>query len=706
MNMEGNHSKLRSYEIIYILLLPIAISFIYEIQLYGNPDGYLDPWLYFGYINNFKDLNERYGLPYYSVRFGLLFPHMLFAKIFGPINGFLTVIYSMYLLAGLPLYLVFRKYYSTSSAVLAYTILVSSVWFSKTIHWTYPDATAVPYLIASTSLIMLNSKYKKSANLLIGIFVGMALNSNFFTIAIAGLSGSVYLIFKYDKLFASLKSDFPWILLGLALVFSTGGVGYYLCCNTFDYFSPTISMIRWSNNVGGVDYKAPLSSLLKLNYIYLPPFTILLLLIQASLFNSTRIRVLYAVTSYLILTVLFFIWYEVFKRGAIIETHYYFSYLQIPLIFCIPLLVINFARETISTNLMLSIATVIFLVVPLISMDVNSVQYLLWSAFALTLILIFLVPKFKYIIPVVIVTFALFIHLVWIAPLYLDIIVQGVTYGDKSVGSSRYRLGLKFIESMPKHSDTNKPIYFWYKNDDSIANSLQSTYLWGYSRIMDSSADTSGLPSVKGMNQDLLKNEISLILFDRDPDAVKLGLAELDKLRLKYSVSNTREICEMDICYTIAVLDANGLMSNMEYDWKNGILEPTNYTVSWKEADTGVEIVHSDSIITINTKGLAWNYAAIGEITLAEHPSDVKGMIRLVVTVHGASAGIGVTDSNVSNFISRVELTPNMVNQEIFLEIENINQIKNIVISDWDKDLTTNVQITELEIRAASGIIR
>ena len=122
-------------EAAYVALLPVALFLAYEVSPI-NQAGFLDPWLYTGFINNFEDLVARYGLTYYSVRFGLIFPHYILAQVFGPVAGYLTFCYLMYLLAGVPLYLLFRKSYSLEAATFAYALLVSSAWFARTVLWT------------------------------------------------------------------------------------------------------------------------------------------------------------------------------------------------------------------------------------------------------------------------------------------------------------------------------------------------------------------------------------------------------------------------------------------------------------------------------------------------------------------------------------------------------------------------------------------
>ena len=59
-----NEATTRYLEIVYVLFLPVAAWYLYQFSVFNNPSGFFDPWVYFGYVHNFHDLIERYGLPY------------------------------------------------------------------------------------------------------------------------------------------------------------------------------------------------------------------------------------------------------------------------------------------------------------------------------------------------------------------------------------------------------------------------------------------------------------------------------------------------------------------------------------------------------------------------------------------------------------------------------------------------------------------
>ena len=130
-------SAAHALEVALLLLLPVALFFAYRVSPI-NQVGFLDPWVYWGYIHNFEDLYARYGLTYYSVRFGLIFPSWLLQAVLGPIPGYYAFCYAMYLVAGVPLYLLVRCRYSVAAAVSAYTLVVTSLWLREPFYGHIP----------------------------------------------------------------------------------------------------------------------------------------------------------------------------------------------------------------------------------------------------------------------------------------------------------------------------------------------------------------------------------------------------------------------------------------------------------------------------------------------------------------------------------------------------------------------------------------
>jgi hypothetical protein len=272
-------------------------------------------------------------------------------------------------------------------------------------------------------------------------------------------------------------------------------------------------------------------------------------------------------------------------------------------------------------------------------------------------------------------------------------------YGmTNNAGLSRYSLGLKFIEVIPKYKDDPRPVYFWYSNADKLANSLQSTYLWGYSRLMDSKPETAGLPFLTGVNVELLRQSSSLVLFDRDKKIVDQGIQELHGLGIRFAVNKTREICEKEICYTIAILNVSADNQKFERFWKEG--RQLNGALDWGQPANGAKIDREGTTTTVTTPSKAWNYGAVASIVFSEPRSAAHGLVRILVSVKDANAGLGFTGTDTSNFIKRVEIQPIKEAQEVYVEFDNIGELHHLVIHAWDRNKSAKVQILDFSVRS------
>ena len=484
-------------------------------------------------------------------------------------------------------------------------------------------------------------------------------------------------------------------------------MGYHLCCGHPNYFTSTLDIVKWSHSGQGAVYQIPLMDLLKVNNIYLPLFLVVFMYVLSKQEKKPD-HLLSACTYYLVAVITFEVWYRVAIPSALLEMFYYFSFFLVSCIGCLALVPIMLARAGNSEARLLNLALATFLLPPLLIVYVYPVSmdhvpaYWVVLSFAFTLLLFLLTIKFKQVTPFVIVLFVLSTQVSLLSTVNLGVPFYAQMYNASGdVNLSKYRLGLKFIETMPKFKEEGRPIYFWYSNADKLANSLQSTYLWGYSRFFDSAKETKGLPSLKGANVELLQKQekSSLVLFDRDKRNVNQGIEELRRVGLSFSIKKTQEICEQPICYTIVVLDVNGsLPLNTKQDWNEGKGRRLGIVLDWRHAEAGTSVEWDGAIVSVVTPPKAWNYGAVAPMVFSEQPPAEHGVIRILVSVREGRAGLGFTGRNISNFIKRVEVLPKNEPQELFFEIDNLGELHNFVIQTSDRDKSARVRVLELEL--------
>jgi hypothetical protein len=488
-------------------------------------------------------------------------------------------------------------------------------------------------------------------------------------------------------------------------------IGYSICCQQFNFLNSTLDMVKWSVDGHGHVYQAPTSTLAKLKHLYLVPFLIVSTFVVARKAVFPHRSMCFAAMSYLGITIVFYVSYMFSTRTALLELFFYFSFLLVPSILCMIFIPVILARSSASEFQQLNFALVLVLLLPLViaygfpdGLDRISI-YWIWLGFAFTLILVLLATSFKEFSAYAILCFSLVIQISILSGVSWSSASDGIPvyarmYGMvDDVGMSRYRLGLKFIEAVPKFNQEYRPVYFWYSNADKLAHSLQSTYLWGYSRLMDSNQGTPGLPFSNGVNIESLHKRSSLVLFDREKRIVNQGIEELRSLGIRFAVKKFHEICERETCYTIAFVDVKGGNEKIERDWNAGAYRELGIVVNWNPPGIGAQIAYEGPITVVSTPAKAWNYAAVATVKFSEPLTAGRGLVRVIVIVKDAAAGLGFLGSDESRFIKNVDVHPSTEPQELYFEIDNLSELKNFVVQSWNRNRSARVQILEFAIR-------
>jgi len=95
----------------------------------------------------------------------------------------------------------------------------------------------------------------------------------------------------------------------------------------------------------------------------------------------------------------------------------------------------------------------------------------------------------------------------------------------------------------------------------------------------------------------------------------------------------------------------------------------------------------------------AWYYRATPSIKYLEQTQGMHGVIRILVSVKGARAGLGFLGEDQSYFLKRIQIKPKEEPQEVFFEFENLADLKRFVIQTWNQDKSAKVRILEFSIR-------
>lgn len=171
--------------LILVLLLPFVIL-LYDQRWIITFPSYFDPWYSIGY---FLDLpGTLHVLPHYYVsdRLAYWIPGALTYAVLPPLLANYVLRLSYFLLATVSLYLAVSRTLGRKTAFVA-AFLLSGYWhFHREMGWNYVDGAGIAYLLAALAALAVaaESRWRRSLILLAGVWFGAAVNTNLFLAAL------------------------------------------------------------------------------------------------------------------------------------------------------------------------------------------------------------------------------------------------------------------------------------------------------------------------------------------------------------------------------------------------------------------------------------------------------------------------------------------------------------------------------------------
>ena len=119
----------------------------------------------------------------------------------------------------------------------------------------------------------------------------------------------------------------------------------------------------------------------------------------------------------------------------------------------------------------------------------------------------------------------------------------------KNIERDVYRVALQFMHVVPKLSERHGVIKFWYNNriGNSI-NSVQSTHLWGYSKLNTNPPEDPGLPHLGEFQLRLLRDpQVHFVgLLGESEEEISQGMAALTQQAIEFKTSDHRVLASGD----------------------------------------------------------------------------------------------------------------------------------------------------------------
>jgi hypothetical protein len=147
-------------DIIILLLVPVFLCLVIPDWIFTQV-GYIDPYIYLGYIRNFSHhviaFGGNYGT-YYGSRLPFIIPGYICYKVFPPLLANYVFHLGFYYLALFSLYFILRIAVNRRAALLSAVFMGFYPYFLAAVGWDYIDGAGIAYFLLTALLLTLAAK--------------------------------------------------------------------------------------------------------------------------------------------------------------------------------------------------------------------------------------------------------------------------------------------------------------------------------------------------------------------------------------------------------------------------------------------------------------------------------------------------------------------------------------------------------------------
>ncbi|MGA3017206.1 MAG: carbohydrate binding domain-containing protein [Bryobacteraceae bacterium] len=491
-------------------------------------------------------------MTYYGVRFGLILPARLLTAIFGPEIGYFVLRYLLSLVFGVPLYAVCKRYLSTAVAVVVYAIAVGTPYFARALLWDHPDASGVPFLTAGICLFLLDRPRSSLRSFLAGCCAAMAVHSNVFTLALFGIFVLTYsgccLLDGQGRI--GVLRQIVLAAFGAVLVTFAGALYYGFTVGHFDIFSVTISTVVSLSRGGLLVWRVPGAAWTLIQYhVFIPVWLAVCGLIIVG-FRRPPFFASVVMCYGLGITAFYYV-HQFLLDGDTLQLYYYFSYAA-PAVFLMLALLFQYFYDRAAKPPAVFVGVVLVVVfIPLLALSYGA-AYTRFVHFEL-----FAVPAFAVWVLIAMMRLAggkAFRRVLGVVGIVLiaasfDLGFAGYGYMIQNRAAADtaevdvYRVALQFIKAMPEFSGDAGDLLFLYDNRHQSLDSIQSTYLWGYSSVKYDRGAGPGHPSLEPAEVARLKQTALYVgLIGESADEVEFEAQDLRSHNIPFRQLDQRTI--------------------------------------------------------------------------------------------------------------------------------------------------------------------
>jgi hypothetical protein len=694
-----------------------------------NQAGWLDPFIYTGYINDYAQLMERYGTTYYGNRSAFIFIGMLAQKSFGLIPGYLVSKLFYVLIATAAAYGIGRSWYGTSVGTFAAIWLCFSPWFVRAVAWDYVDGAAVAYLIVAIYFLLHPGRHPWLAHVAAGVALGLASGCNYFAITVALAFAPCWIIWNVRAgwtecvvraAFCVLAFTAVWLVLTLVQYALSPNLGFFREMGTLAIGA------RLMAGEGAAWFK-PLLPHISSGHLYtlLPLLLFVALLLRRIATGRTPSQAYPMLLAMVFLgsMIAFFLFLHFRQNLGALTVSFYFSYMIPAVLLALIALLGECAactRKSPRHGLLLGGA---FLVLvswsgfPVFGRLIESISPADYAALALICLISLVVSRRCAILSLSACTaLALGASLVFYHPTPEKAVFSGgpealsplaadqrmpiprslysalhdrqwarLEY-DVYAGSVRL---LNIVGTML--APNNGPVGFWYADTPShtLLNSIQSTYLWGYSRLLHF-GDMMTLSAIDANALTRLANFRYLVLLGIKPGEVETGLRLLHAAGVD-TIEIRRENIEGGL-FSFDALIVECMPRKRAVGSAIAELPLEHFSAA------GGKLEPDGGTLKLTTSDQYWGYGAMATLTNLDLPkAPAVARVRLQVT-SGFISLVATARGNGSKLIVDSRAWPSPTPIDVYLDWPVASEVEHLIVRNASPYGPSIVRILKVDI--------
>ena len=194
------------------------------------------------------------------------------------------------------------------------------------------------------------------------------------------------------------------------------------------------------------------------------------------------------------------------------------------------------------------------------------------------------------------------------------------------------------------------PVGFWYGSEpnDVYLNSIQSMYLWEYSRVFPPT-NGMGMPVIDAAVRKSIENKKFLVLLGRNDNELKAGLNALSDANLPYRVLESMGYEGKRWSYRMIILE----VLRARRDTGPELAEIPLSTIR----PFGGQVTQGDDGTAVMSPVARWSYAASAPIPAKIHNETGPLLLHIKMMVSSGAMGVSIADTdNIESLVDEVSV--------------------------------------------------